>query len=261
VDRCLVDFAKRLTGECVDQLQYPFRYAAKEPARSLIATAGIAALILTDSHTQDLLAPRSELEEHDLLEPMEKISNIATAKNFAIAAVGFGAVGIVAKSPRERETSIMLVESVLTSQLWTEFIKRLTRRERPRETEGDVSDWYGPAYFFEKDLPEGKSLESFPSGHVSGIWAAATVLAYQYPKHRIVPILGYGTAVAVCYSRMALDAHWLSDVVVGGLIGYGCGRQVLSTHRAERETEKQAGLRWGVSASSTYMGVRLEYGF
>jgi hypothetical protein len=260
-DRCVVDLAKRLSGEVVVQFEFPFRYAASEPKRFLVAAAGIATLILTDPYTQDLLAPEDELEEHDLLEPMEKVSNLANTTNTLVLIGGFGAVGIVGKLPRERETSVMLAEAVLTSQLWTELIKRLTRRERPRETAGDAADWYGPEYFFSKDLPEGKSLASFPSGHASGIWSVATILAYQYPKHKIVPILGYATAVAVCYSRMALQAHWLSDVAVGGMIGYGCARQVLSTHRSEKDAGEKQNVRYGVYVSGDCVGLRATYGF
>ena len=254
-------FTSRLCRDFVTQFQFPFRYAAKEPKRFLLGTAGILALIFTDHKTTGVIAPQSALREYGLVEPAEDLSKLASGSSIIALVAGFGALGIIADSPRERETSVMLVEAVLTSEIWADVIKMASRRERPREMDGHMSDWEGPSVFFESENPNAAGLKSFPSGHSTGMWAVATILAHQYPEHRIVPVLGYGTALAMSYSRMAVRAHWLSDVVVGGLLGYGCARQVLSAHQSERAPGIESGIRFGIDASSDYMGVGLQYDF
>ena len=61
---------------------------------------------------------------------------------------------------------------------------------------------------------------SFPSGHTASSFAAATALAFFYP--RAAP-LAYGVATAVGVSRVHLGVHFPSDTAVGGAIGIGIG--------------------------------------
>ncbi|HEY1161700.1 MAG TPA: phosphatase PAP2 family protein [Candidatus Dormibacteraeota bacterium] len=61
---------------------------------------------------------------------------------------------------------------------------------------------------------------SFPSGHTASSFAAATALAFYYPK---AAPLAYGVAVGVGASRVHLGVHFPSDAAVGGLIGIGIG--------------------------------------
>jgi membrane-associated phospholipid phosphatase len=61
---------------------------------------------------------------------------------------------------------------------------------------------------------------SFPSGHTASSFAAATALAFFYP--RAAP-LAFGVATAVGVSRVHLGVHFPSDAAVGGVIGIGIG--------------------------------------
>ena len=61
---------------------------------------------------------------------------------------------------------------------------------------------------------------SFPSGHTASSFAAATALAFFYP--RAAP-LAYTVAVGVGASRVHLGVHFPSDAAVGGVIGVGIG--------------------------------------
>lgn len=61
---------------------------------------------------------------------------------------------------------------------------------------------------------------SFPSGHAASSFAAATALAYFYP--RTAP-LGYTLATGVALSRVHLGVHFPSDTAIGGAIGIAIG--------------------------------------
>jgi undecaprenyl-diphosphatase len=61
---------------------------------------------------------------------------------------------------------------------------------------------------------------SFPSGHTASSFAAATALAFYYP--RAAP-LAYAVATGVGMSRVHLGVHFPSDAAVGGVIGIGIG--------------------------------------
>ncbi|HEU4928251.1 MAG TPA: phosphatase PAP2 family protein, partial [Candidatus Krumholzibacteria bacterium] len=223
--------AVHLATDLHEQLAYPFALAGRDPTRFVVGATGIVALILTDRITYSPMAEPTFLPPGKLLGPARTLSHIGNTQHAIPLVLGFGAVGLITGSDREKQTSIMLAEALVTSGLWTSALKYVAGRERPRELHEAVADWTGPGGAFGEDGSPGGHA-SFPSGHATGIWAAATVLAHQYPSHRVVPTLAYGTAVAISYSRMVVKAHFLSDVVVGGLIGYGCARQVIGAHEA-----------------------------
>jgi len=256
-----VRFSERLFDELRGQLEYPFRCAKRSPTRFLVGVAGITALVLTDPTTYEVLAPRETLEENGFVKPAATLSNWGRGTSAMPLVIGIGAFGLVSGSRRERETSIMLVEALLTTEAWTQLIKAVSGRERPRQAENDVADWAGPSNLFGNDRVGSEALQSFPSGHTAGIWSLATILAYQYPAHGVVPILAYGTATAMAYSRMVVGAHWLSDVVVGGLIGYGCARQVLSTHRSGQVQAAERSFRFGFEATPGYKEFNVRHDF
>ncbi|HET9411151.1 MAG TPA: phosphatase PAP2 family protein [Candidatus Dormibacteraeota bacterium] len=61
---------------------------------------------------------------------------------------------------------------------------------------------------------------SFPSGHTASSFAAATALAFFYPRAASVV---YTLATGVAVSRVHLGVHFPSDTAVGGAMGIGIG--------------------------------------
>lgn len=86
-----------------------------------------------------------------------------------------------------------------------ETLKWLTGRPRPRQMDG-LTVFYGPS----------DKYHAFPSGHAAFAFMFATLLAAWWPRWRV---LWYGLACYVAAARMVADAHFLSDVMMGGLIG------------------------------------------
>jgi len=64
---------------------------------------------------------------------------------------------------------------------------------------------------------------SFPSGHAMNGAAVCTILCLQFPA--FVPVLVW-LPLAIAGARVALGLHFLSDVVVGGMIGWVVGLAV-----------------------------------
>ena len=64
---------------------------------------------------------------------------------------------------------------------------------------------------------------SFPSGHSMAAFAVASVVAGRYGNHKWVPYAAYGLASLVGFSRLTINVHFLSDIVMGGAIGYSIG--------------------------------------
>ncbi len=110
----------------------------------------------------------------------------------------------------------------LESELWatgvvTAVIKHATGRARPIAEMGTYSFHPFTAH------------ESFPSGHATNAFAAATAIAAHYDGW-VVPTIAYTLATSVAASRVNDHVHWPSDVVAGALIGRAVGRGIVARH-------------------------------
>ena len=95
-------------------------------------------------------------------------------------------------------------------------IRAVTRRE-PLQTPRASPPLSGT--FFAGGVSPFKG-SSFPSGHASGAFSVATVIATCYRHHRCVPFLAFGFATAVSLSRVSTRSHFPSDVFLGAALGY-----------------------------------------
>ena len=134
---------------------------------------------------------------------------------------GFLVAGLVRDDERMKAVAFdSFISSLVASKVVTPVLKQLSNRARPNEAEG-------PFEF------EGGS--SFPSNHSTQAFAVASVVAAHYDS-RWIDGAAYGLATLVGASRIYHDAHWLSDVVAGAVIGTATGRLIVRTNRRARAT-------------------------
>lgn len=80
--------------------------------------------------------------------------------------------------------------------------------------------------------PDGSSYNSFPSGHTTQVFAAATFLNEEYKdRYPWMPYASYTVASSVGLLRVANNRHYISDVLVGAGIGYLSMKVAYWTHR------------------------------
>lgn len=80
--------------------------------------------------------------------------------------------------------------------------------------------------------PDGSSDNSFPSGHTTQAFAAATFLSEEYKEELPwMPYFAYALASSVGVLRMANNRHYASDVLFGAGLGIVCMKIPYWTHR------------------------------
>jgi membrane-associated phospholipid phosphatase len=114
------------------------------------------------------------------------------------------------------EAGLLSLEALAHTQLVVFGLKRIFGRERPLVNNQHGSFWRGG--------------DSFPSGHAATSFAVAAVFSYEYRDYIAVPILAYSTATAISLSRLSARRHWVSDIFVGGSMGFLIGRFVYKRH-------------------------------
>jgi len=173
-------------------------------AKWLVPAGGIAtALFVTDPQSSYAM----------------RLNNAHALNVFADAGVG-AALGMtggayfwgrIVHNERARETGVLATEAIVNALGVDYAVNGITGRERPF-----------PSHF---QNVFGNAGTSFPSDHAAITWAFASVVAHEYPH--VVPEFGaYGLALGVSLARAASDQHFLSDVFIGGLLGYQIGRHI-----------------------------------
>jgi membrane-associated phospholipid phosphatase len=156
----------------------------------------------------------------------------------AYVLAGFAAYGYIFKKEKTKTTTWLATQAYLSAALIETTVKYLTGRQRPSyynpATGQNNNIFHGPFYQFTKDQngnkPPNDAYTSFPSGHTTVAFAAATVFAMEYKDTKWAPILAYSVSSLIGLSRIMQNAHWASDVLVGAALGYLCGRQVVNNY-------------------------------
>jgi PAP2 superfamily len=73
-----------------------------------------------------------------------------------------------------------------------------------------------------------KELDSFPSCHATTAFAVARVQSHYHPDYAV---LWYGGAALIGYSRLDLNRHRFTDVLIGAGLGYLVGEIELGQKR------------------------------
>lgn len=145
----------------------------------------------------------------------------ATVVGTILAPVSLYAVGLIRRDSKMQQTALFAGEAVADAEIVTTVFKDATKRVRPAgfPAQGNLYDSW-----FESSGSFLRGNGSFPSGHTIAAFSVATVVARRYGNHRWIPYVAYGAAALVGFSRLSLSAHFLSDVFMGGALGYSISR-------------------------------------
>jgi len=135
--------------------------------------------------------------------------------------------GEVSDNNSLRKTALLSLESWLTSGIIVRGLKSVVGRARP---------WTGESSHSFHPFSTRSRFASFPSGHSSSAFAVATVIADQ-SKKVYIDILAYSLASMAALSRVHLDKHWASDILVGSAIGYFVAKKISALDR-NRDSKK-----------------------
>ncbi len=175
-----------------------------DDAKWLVPIGGIAAgLFATDPQSSYAM----RLDNQHALNVFSD-AGVAAAGGLTGAAYFWGRM---THNERARETGVLATEAIANAIAVDYTFEGISGRLRPF-----------PSNFQNIFLHGGTS---FPSDHSAVMWAFASVVAQEYP-HPAAEFGAYGLALGVSLARAASDQHFLSDVFIGGLLGYGIGRHV-----------------------------------
>jgi membrane-associated phospholipid phosphatase len=187
---------------------------------ALAVVAGTAGLIVSDPHTMPYFIDHATNLD-DLNDTFD--AYITTGEVIALPA-SLMVAGYIRHDQYQVSTALLAGQAYADAAVVNLAVKAITRRERPTDIPPG-GDFHNTFFNSGKSALHGSS---FPSGHATGAFSVATVVAERYGRHRWVPWAVYGMATAISFSRITNGAHFPSDVFLGAAMGYATARyQVL----------------------------------
>jgi len=173
---------------------------------------GTAVLIATDKNT----TPYFRNHQGQLDDVNDSFNSYLTSAEVIAVPAGLLIAGYKRNDDYQVQTAILAGEAYADAAVVDLAIKAVTRRKRPIDV--PVNGSFSDTFFAGGKSPFKGS--SFPSGHAAGVFSVATVVANRYRNHKWVPVLAYGFATAISFSRITTASHFPSDVFLGAAIGY-----------------------------------------
>jgi membrane-associated phospholipid phosphatase len=130
--------------------------------------------------------------------------------------------GRITGLPNFSAASARVAGATLGAAVMCEGVKLAVGRARPEAASGDPDDF----------RPFGRLNASFPSGHTTVAFAAASAIDAESEAHWVRWVV-YPVAAAVGWARVHEDEHWLSDVTAGAALGFWAGRKIDQVERGQ----------------------------
>ena len=218
-----------LGSDLKQEITAPFHFKKRDWKR--VGEIGLATgvLLLADEPVQ-----RFGLRLRDSSQPVRKVSNFITNfgglyESYTLAALG--AYSFIFRNRKLQTTTLLATQAYLTGGAMESLVKYLSGRQRPYYYDPNSVEaeprFHGPFSRTGRDINGNSLNSSFPSGHTTVAFAAATVFALEYKDKPFVPILSYSIATLIGLSRITENKHWATDVFIGAALGYYTGKQVV----------------------------------
>lgn len=191
----------------------------------------------------------------------------ASYETYTLASIA--AYGFVFKNEKMKTTTFLATQAYITAGVVETITKFLTGRQRPNYYGNDSiaarATFHGPFSKAGREYNGQTISSSFPSGHTTVAFAAATVFAMEYKDKPFIPVLAYSAATLVGLSRITENKHWTTDVLVGAGLGYLSGRQVVRNYhryaRLKTEGKKEKDISFTLQYNMGQLMPGLQYNF
>ena len=260
------DYFILLGSDLKQQITAPFRLNGRDALKVGVFVGGLAVLSSLDEPVQKAAV---QVKDNNSISTVSSYITNSGGIYEAYTLMALGSYGFIFKNVKMQTTTLLATQAYLTSGTMEGIIKFIAGRQRPSyyDPTRDEAEpkFHGPFYKPENADVNGNHLSaSFPSGHTTVAFAAATVFAMEYKNTPWVPIVSYSAASLIGVSRITENKHWFTDVVAGAALGYLCGRQVVNNyHRyASLKSQKSRGnLSFNLGYSNGTLMPGLVYNF
>lgn len=224
----------------------PFRFSGKDWLYTLASAGAIGGLMSIDKDVKSAVVGENTTTTSGAWSVGKDYGNILYA---GTGSVLLYTAGLLTHEKGIRVTGRMLIQSLMYAGIASSGIKYLTGRARPYVTDNQFDfTWF----------QTNNDYQAFPSGHTTVAFAMSSVFAESIHTWWS-RVIFYSLAAATGYSRIHDNQHWLSDVVLGGVIGFSSG--FFTVHREMDRNKKKSGITEKMNFNLSVRGLDFVYKF
>jgi membrane-associated phospholipid phosphatase len=208
----------------------PFHAQGKDWALTGATLAAAAAMLPVDKPAERWAQRNENARALRFLDPLRRKGVLFSGKYVNPPAAALYLVGLATKNQGIRDGVMGCAASWGSTGLARRVVYLAVGRERPDTSPDDNLKFSVPNTH---GLGEkGWQWRSFPAGHFANVAGCATFLSHRFDMGVVEPAL-YAVALGVMLGRTLDHGHWMSDNVVGGVMGYAAGSEIArrSLHR------------------------------
>jgi membrane-associated phospholipid phosphatase len=235
-------------------------FTQRDAVAAGIATAATLVVAAFDrSIAENVADPEGRLQRNTFLGARAKNFNLINEQSLTLAGLALYGIGRISHSPTLADMSFHTAEAVVVASVVSQVIRLPLGRERPIVPSNGGSK---PFVFRPFRGWNNREYRAFPSIHSASGFAAAAVLsgevAKRWPDARwyVSPVL-YGLAATPGLSRMYMNQHWASDVLMGAFIGVVAGHKVMRYNHTTNPRNKVNRFFLGSDAGVVTRGERV----
>lgn len=204
--------------ETVDLIRQPFRWQGNDWLNLGVAAAGTVVLMQLDQPVRDAMMKERSFTKSA---PVEFGRLWGDVLSMTAITGGFALHGVLADDKSTQKIAFELAQSALYAGGITTALKLVFGRARPFTDRG--AGTFRPFTIWDDDF------HALPSGHTTLAFALSTVLSRNTPS-QTWKIIAYLPAALTAFSRVYQDHHWISDCLLGGIVGYAVATWVVDQH-------------------------------
>ena len=244
-DRITGEYIKGYLTDSGKMLASPVTWSGSDWLKAGLVIGTASGLYLADTEIRNF----AQRNQSSISDKGAAIGNALGNPFYILPPLGlFYLYGNLYDDPKARRASLLAVESLAISGVFTIIIKQATQRSRPSSGESSTT-WNGPSFKINDT--------SFPSNHATAAFSVATVFAEEYGNNPYVPPIAYGLATLTGLARIYDNKHWASDAFFGAALGYFVGKAVVSYHKVQGNSD----LKILPTVSQQGFGMMAEYRF
>lgn len=157
--------------------------------------------------------------------------------------------GLILNDDWLRETSVILTAAILPSGIIQTSSKIIAGRARPYLELGN--------YHFESFRQE-EDYYSFVSGHTMVAVTTSWILA-QRINNDLAKGIFYTAGFIGAYSRLYHDEHWISDILLGGVLGIVSANSVINWLENKNEKKRKTDFSWQFIPQYNHLSLILNW--
>jgi membrane-associated phospholipid phosphatase len=236
-------------------------FTQRDAVAAVLATGATLGVMIFDRRIAESVSDSSgSFQQSSFLRDRSSEFNHISEQPLFLAGVALYGVGRLAHAPTLADISLHAAEAVFIATISAQVVRIPLGRARPV-----VSDGTDPFIFHPFKGVSSRDYRAFPSVHTASTYAAAAVIsgetARRWPGASwIVTPLAYGLAILPGLSRMYLNEHWASDVVMGTFFGVFAGQKVVHYNHSTNPANRVDRFFLGRAAGADGREDRLTFG-